>query len=88
MSLPMGYVGTDYLRLLEERMLDLKLRNYTLMNIEMRDSVLDVGCGPGSDTIHLAQHVGAKSEVTGWIMTPPWWRRRSSAHLKLVPDVW
>ena len=35
------------------------------MNIRPGDSVLDVGCGPGSDTIHLAQLVGAEGEVVG-----------------------
>lgn len=65
MSTSKGYVGSEYLQLLEEQMLDFKRRSYALMNIQPGDSVLDVGCGPGSDTINLAQWVGAAGEVVG-----------------------
>ena len=65
MSILKGYVGSDYLHLLEEQMMDFKRRSYALMNIQPDDSVLDVGCGPGTDTIHLAGLVGAAGEVVG-----------------------
>ncbi|HET9905063.1 MAG TPA: methyltransferase domain-containing protein [Anaerolineales bacterium] len=65
MSTPKGYVGSEYLHLLEEQMMDYKRRSYARMNIQPGDSVLDVGCGPGSDTIHLAQLVGAAGQVVG-----------------------
>jgi len=65
MSLPKGYVGTGYLQLLESQMMEFKQKSYARMKIQPGDSVLDVGCGPGSDTIHLAQHVGAMGEVIG-----------------------
>src|SRR5215470_15844457 len=65
MSIPKGYVGTEYLQLLEEQMMEFKRRSYALMHIQPGDSVLDVGCGPGSDTIHLADLVGAAGEVVG-----------------------
>ena len=35
------------------------------MHIQPGDSVLDVGCGPASDTIRLADLVGATGEVVG-----------------------
>lgn len=65
MSIPKGYVGSEYLQLLEEQMMDFKRRSYARMNIQSGASVLDVGCGPGSDTIHLAQLVGTAGEVVG-----------------------
>jgi ubiquinone/menaquinone biosynthesis C-methylase UbiE len=46
-------------------MLEFKQKSYACMRIQPGDSVLDVGCGPGSDTIHLAQQVGASGEVFG-----------------------
>jgi ubiquinone/menaquinone biosynthesis C-methylase UbiE len=65
MSLPKGYVGAAYLQLLESQMMEFKQKSYTCMRIQPGDSVLDAGCGPGSDTIHLAQQVGATGEVIG-----------------------
>lgn len=65
MSTPKGYVSSEYLQLLEEQWMDIKRKSYARMNIQPGDSVLDVGCGPGSDTIHLAQLVGAVGEVVG-----------------------
>ena len=65
MSTPKGYVGSEYLQLLEEQMMDFKRKSYARMNIQSGDSVLDVGCGPGSDTIHLAPLVGTAGEVIG-----------------------
>ena len=65
MSIPKGYVGTEYLQLLETQLLDFKLKSYACMNIQLGDSVLDVGCGPGSDTLHLAERVGPTGEVVG-----------------------
>ena len=65
MSLPKGYVGSEYLQLLESQMMEFKQKSYAYMRIRPGDSVLDVGCGPGSDTIHLAQHVGPTGEVIG-----------------------
>lgn len=65
MSIPKGYVGTEYLQLLESQMMDFKLKSYAHMNIQTGDSILDVGSGPGSDTIHLADWVGATGKVIG-----------------------
>lgn len=65
MSIPKGYVGSEYLQLLEEQMMDFKRNSYARMNIHAGNSVLDVGCGPGTDTIHLARLVGSTGEVVG-----------------------
>jgi ubiquinone/menaquinone biosynthesis C-methylase UbiE len=59
------HVSSDYLRLLEEQMMGMKSKSYALMQIEQGHTVLDVGCGPGTDTIHLAHLVGQSGEVVG-----------------------
>lgn len=46
-------------------MLPLKQRTYQLMQIQPGDRVLDVGCGPASDTIALADRVGPNGFVIG-----------------------
>lgn len=46
-------------------MLPLKQRTYQLMQIQPGDRVLDVGCGPASDTIALADRVGPDGFVIG-----------------------
>lgn len=65
MSIPKGYVDSEYLQLLETQMMGFKRKSYECMNIKFGDSVLDVGCGPGSDTIHLAKLVDRTGEVVG-----------------------
>jgi SAM-dependent methyltransferase len=44
---------------------ELKQRTYALMRIELGHRVLDVGCGPGTDTIPLARLVGERGQVVG-----------------------
>ena len=60
-----GYVGTEYLaeatRLLERD----KHASYEMMRIAPHQTVLDVGCGPGTDTVPMAQIVGSKGLVVG-----------------------
>ena len=65
MHTPPGYVGSDYLRLLESQLIEMKRKSYALMQIEQGHTVLDVGCGPGTDTIHLAHLVGQSGRVVG-----------------------
>lgn len=65
MNATAGYVGSDYLRLLEDQLIEMKRKSYTLMQIEQGHKVLDVGCGPGTDTIHLAYLVGSSGKVGG-----------------------
>lgn len=65
MNTPTGYVNSNYLRLLEDQLIEMKRKSYAHMNIEQGHAVLDVGCGPGTDTIHLAHLVGQSGEVVG-----------------------
>jgi ubiquinone/menaquinone biosynthesis C-methylase UbiE len=43
----------------------LKQRSYDLMQIEAGSRVIDIGCGPGVDTIELAGRVGPQGHVIG-----------------------
>lgn len=65
MSQPKGYVDTKYLQSLGEFVKQLKHRSYMLMQIQPGHKVLDVGCGPASDTIQLAGLVGQTGQVFG-----------------------
>jgi ubiquinone/menaquinone biosynthesis C-methylase UbiE len=65
MITPKGYVDSEYLRVVGEFFGRLKERTYSCMEIKAGDKVLDVGCGPGTDTIPLAQIVGSTGEVYG-----------------------
>jgi ubiquinone/menaquinone biosynthesis C-methylase UbiE len=48
-----------------ERLRADKERTYELMQVQLGDHVLDVGCGPGVDIIPLAQLVGPAGRVVG-----------------------
>jgi ubiquinone/menaquinone biosynthesis C-methylase UbiE len=65
MAQPKGYVDPEYLRVVGDYLGQLKQRTYAAMQIETGHRVLDVGCGPGSDTLPLAQLVGATGQVRG-----------------------
>jgi ubiquinone/menaquinone biosynthesis C-methylase UbiE len=65
MAYPKGYVYSQNLQIWAERLKADKLRTYELMHIQPGDHVLDVGCGPGVDTISLAQVVGPTGQVVG-----------------------
>jgi ubiquinone/menaquinone biosynthesis C-methylase UbiE len=60
-----GYVNEDYLRAAAELLRSFKQRTYDRMQIHPGDSVLDVGCGAGADTIPLRSLVGPTGRVVG-----------------------
>ena len=65
MTKPEGYVSADYLRRAAQLGKVFKERTYQLMQLAPGQRVLDVGCGPGLDTVPLAEIVGPAGHVTG-----------------------
>lgn len=60
-----GYVSADYLRKVAELGQKIKQRSYELMALSPGLEVLDVGCGPGIDTVAMAQRVAPGGRVVG-----------------------
>ena len=60
-----GYVDDDYLKQIADTLRAAKQQTYDLMHIAEGHHVLDVGCGPATDTIPLAKIVGASGRVVG-----------------------
>jgi ubiquinone/menaquinone biosynthesis C-methylase UbiE len=65
MNQPKGYVDPEYLRIIGNQLNHIKQRSYALMQIQLGHKLLDLGCGPGTDTIPLAQLVGVNGQVVG-----------------------
>jgi len=66
-SPPKGYVDAAYLdaAAANDMMKAFKYFTYERMHANPGHTVLDVGCGPGTDTIPLAQRVGGSGQVFG-----------------------
>lgn len=65
MTQPRGYVDPDYLQAAAELVQQEKQRTYSWMHPQTGHAVLDVGCGPGTDTMALASLVGPNGRVVG-----------------------
>ena len=65
MSQLKGYVDSDYLQMAAHLLQGSKQRTYDLMHIRPGQRLLDMGCGPGTDTIPLSELAGAGGEVIG-----------------------
>lgn len=65
MSRPQGYVDSAYLQATADLLQRNKQRSYEWMRVQSGQRVLDVGCGPGLDTLALAPLVGPSGQVVG-----------------------
>ncbi len=65
MSQARGYMDADYLRLVGESVQHLKNRTYELLELTAGKKVIDVGCGPATDTIELGRRVGPEGQAFG-----------------------
>lgn len=65
MPQPKGYVDSAYLHVAAKLLHQAKERSYVCMRLQPGDKALDVGCGPGTDTIALGQIVGPTGQVYG-----------------------
>lgn len=61
----LGYVDAAYLDAVKARLHHTKQRSYDFLKITPGATLLDVGCGPGTDTLALARLVGEDGRVTG-----------------------
>src|SRR5712692_6847571 len=62
---PKGYVDAAYLDLHKVLLDRAKKASYELLRLAPGHRVLDVGCGPATDTISLGRLVGPSGEVVG-----------------------
>jgi hypothetical protein len=81
---PKGYVDTEYLQAVEKLLGRLKERTYSYMQIKTGDKVLDVGCGPGIDTIPPPILSVQLVKYMVWILIKQWLLKRNNALNKLA----
>lgn len=60
-----GYVSPQYLKMIANIVRSFKISTYEMMCIQKGDTVLDIGCGPGVDTVELSSYVGPNGKVYG-----------------------
>ncbi len=60
-----GYVDSSYLARLAQVTMPIKKRSYEYMHLAPGQVVLDVGCGPGTDTLPLCRQVSPTGQVVG-----------------------
>jgi ubiquinone/menaquinone biosynthesis C-methylase UbiE len=60
-----GFVSAEYLKRIARDAKQIKARSYELLQLEADSQVLDVGCGPATDTVSLAEYIGDKGRIIG-----------------------
>jgi hypothetical protein len=81
---PKGSVDTEYLQAVEKLLSGLKERTYSYMQIKTGDKVLDVGYGPGIDTIPPPSLSVQLVKYMVWILITQWLLKRNYALNKLA----
>jgi len=76
------YVSAAYLKRIARHAAHIKKRTYELMDLQTDSIVLDIGCGPASDTIPLAEHIGSAGKIVG-IDNDPEMIEKANTELKL-----
>ena len=65
MCSPKGYVNAEYLNAAAALVAGVKQQSFERMAVSKGARVLDLGCGPGIDTVALGRIVGSHGEVHG-----------------------
>lgn len=60
-----GFVTAEYLKKVAQYAKQIKNRSYKLMQITADSQLLDVGCGPGIDTIPLSKYIDETGQIIG-----------------------
>ncbi len=60
-----SFVTAEYLKKIAQDAKQIKQKSYQLMQIEADSQVLDVGCGPATDTIAFSEFIGDKGRIVG-----------------------
>jgi ubiquinone/menaquinone biosynthesis C-methylase UbiE len=59
------YVNATYLKKIAQDFKQIKNRSYELLQLQANSQVLDIGCGPATDTIPMAAYIGEEGRVIG-----------------------
>ena len=65
-----SYADVAYLKTAAEILRPIKERSYALLGIRPGMRLLEIGCGPGTDTVELGRRVGGEGEVVGLDLDP------------------
>jgi ubiquinone/menaquinone biosynthesis C-methylase UbiE len=60
-----AYVSPEYLKKVAKEVDYIKKRASELMQIKADSQVLDIGCGPASDTISMSEYIGVNGRIVG-----------------------
>ncbi len=59
------FINAQYLKKIAQDAKHIKQKSHQQLQIQANSQILDVGCGPATDTIALSQYIGAEGRVVG-----------------------